>query len=832
MTRLPHNLSKMSFLVAVLLPLVSPCAFADGCFVWKNREIDILEPEQKCLIFFDQQTEDLVLSVKYEGAPDDFGWIVPVPAEPDLYAEEAELFEHLSKATQRRQYKRGRGMGMANASLSGSSIKVHKIETVGIYEATVLSATDPTALQDWLVEREYQLPPDADEVLRHYTENEWFFVALRLDPNALATVNEQGLREGTIQPIRLRFATPRPVFPLYISSLNPGPSDILIYVLSRSVLEPETPAPEGWETQVHSRPGHHHWIYQYEHHSDSEEFLPDYMDDFCLSKHRAAFSPEEMRDLYFRPYDPEAGLRSDNEDNRIDALIHLGYQQPADSEDLLCKAQKRVKSDRELHALLWALGQVGGAKAEKLLIKFLDEEELGVRVGAIDALAEMGSTKAAEKIIPDFLHVDSGDKAPSRSSNTIPRMAAYDYVIRNPSERARTLLAELSRKHEGAAVWAKLAVPPPIGVRRWRSVPAAKNDPALLMQAALARCGDEKARRDIVEALIKSSVVTQPQSSRSPIKSRVITNGIPGTFWVGSAVRHAKLTSREWPALSHVYDLYRLDLVFRDNLLREAASDPRVPELGRIILLSQCETLSDDDLHALGEIWARAIERPWQTSDTFDTARGRGFYAPENHDREHPVLSFNARACCIVFALSRHERTDKLLQLLETTPDGDQLLRGAILAALARERAEGIDAEILEYVRTNWFPIAASKDILDGFEGVTDEKILRRRLRALPLDFDEVEQRLTSYLEGRLRSCPMDEALAIWREMPLVLRVRFISYLGRIRGEPSEHIATVERLYVDLLEELGAQDTGLGALTVKHRENFREFCQRQLEEAS
>lgn len=269
MTRSSQNPMRAALVSFTLLFLQAPSPAADGIFVWKNQEIDILEPEQKGLILFEQRTEDLVLSVKYEGAPDDFGWIVPVPAEPELYAEEAELFEYLSKATQSRQYQRSKRLSRMDATLSASSVEVHRIETVGIYEATVLSAGDPIALRDWLNEREYQLPVNADSVLRHYTEKGWFFVAFRIHPESIASVDEKSLTDGTIQPIRLRFATPRPVFPMFISSLNAGPSDILVYVLSRSVLEPETPANPAWQTQVYSRPGNNHWIYQYEHQSEA-----------------------------------------------------------------------------------------------------------------------------------------------------------------------------------------------------------------------------------------------------------------------------------------------------------------------------------------------------------------------------------------------------------------------------------------------------------------------------------------------------------------------------------------------------------------------------------
>ncbi|MFC1572633.1 hypothetical protein ACFL6M_03435 [Candidatus Eisenbacteria bacterium] len=74
----------------VLLAALGSTARADGMFVSRLRHADIREPEQKALIYYHDGVEDLVLSVRYEGAPEDFGWIVPLPAVPELAAEDPE----------------------------------------------------------------------------------------------------------------------------------------------------------------------------------------------------------------------------------------------------------------------------------------------------------------------------------------------------------------------------------------------------------------------------------------------------------------------------------------------------------------------------------------------------------------------------------------------------------------------------------------------------------------------------------------------------------------------------------------------------------------------
>jgi hypothetical protein len=60
-------------------------ARGDGCFVW-NRGADLNEPSQKAIIHWKGRVETLILQVKYEGRAEDFAWIVPVPARPEVAA--------------------------------------------------------------------------------------------------------------------------------------------------------------------------------------------------------------------------------------------------------------------------------------------------------------------------------------------------------------------------------------------------------------------------------------------------------------------------------------------------------------------------------------------------------------------------------------------------------------------------------------------------------------------------------------------------------------------------------------------------------------------------
>src|SRR5580658_1352469 len=85
------------------LKLLHGVCHADGVFVFTwNKQIDINEPTQKAVILYDQGREDLVLQVKYEGPAEEFGWLVPVPALPEVKKGSMDCFYELSRLTQER----------------------------------------------------------------------------------------------------------------------------------------------------------------------------------------------------------------------------------------------------------------------------------------------------------------------------------------------------------------------------------------------------------------------------------------------------------------------------------------------------------------------------------------------------------------------------------------------------------------------------------------------------------------------------------------------------------------------------------------------------------
>ncbi|KKL56798.1 hypothetical protein LCGC14_2241810, partial [marine sediment metagenome] len=217
-------------LVAGLSVLVlSPTATGDGCFVW-NSGVDLKEPSQKAIIHLADGVETLLLQVKYEGPAEDFAWIVPLPSRPKVtaIAPEKSPFAEISRFTQVRQryeiaMSRGKGV---------EQVTVLERKVVGVYDIAVLAATDAQALGDWLKRNGYALPKKLQAVLAQYVKKKWVYVAMRIDRKALATDEVKKLKSGELQPVRFSFASKRMVYPLRISSVNAGQTEVLLYLLA------------------------------------------------------------------------------------------------------------------------------------------------------------------------------------------------------------------------------------------------------------------------------------------------------------------------------------------------------------------------------------------------------------------------------------------------------------------------------------------------------------------------------------------------------------------------------------------------------------------------
>jgi len=220
------KLSKKIILIFCALALVIPSlVFADGMII-PPENYYVHETDQKAVIFYDKGIETLVLSITFKGNADDFGWIVPTPAKPEVSKGSDDIFTNLERltGTTNRYYDELPAFGLG----VGSTKQVTIIETkkIDYYDMTVLTATDRDALANWLKQNNYNFPSSASYILDSYIDNGWYFVAMKINPKSLEWKDvSQQLREGHATPVVLKFKTDKIVYPLKISSVTSRDSD-------------------------------------------------------------------------------------------------------------------------------------------------------------------------------------------------------------------------------------------------------------------------------------------------------------------------------------------------------------------------------------------------------------------------------------------------------------------------------------------------------------------------------------------------------------------------------------------------------------------------------
>jgi hypothetical protein len=242
-------------LIAILFLLATTVApvLADGCFFPDSMYRDLYESAQKAVILYGNSTEHLILSVSFEGDAEDFAWVIPVPAKPEIGVTDPDLFWELSDFTATEIPKGGGGFGCLGGATEGDTeeegVDVIEEQVVGPYATAILSATNATALADWLNANGYIFPEEGEEIISEYIEKEWYFVATKI--NAMVDIDlvryeeeveeeaSEALAEGAIEPIVLSFASDEIVYPLRITSLSATSPEVLLYVFADHVMVPE-----------------------------------------------------------------------------------------------------------------------------------------------------------------------------------------------------------------------------------------------------------------------------------------------------------------------------------------------------------------------------------------------------------------------------------------------------------------------------------------------------------------------------------------------------------------------------------------------------------------
>jgi len=250
---------------AVLLVGFLICLPAPACCPAGPSGKPVINADQTVIILWDAatKTQHFIRRASFKSEADDFGFLVPTPAQPELNESGNEAFPFLQKLTEPEKQKVARPSGgmscgcskeeMSFALADKAAVQVLEEKLVAGFQAAVLQADSANALVNWLKENGYAFSPQVEAWAKPYVDAGWKITALKVakakDAKADKTVAAAALR--------ITFHTDRPLFP-YREPDPEGPAKSLgasqrllrIYFLAEARYQGELTKEVPWTGQV------------------------------------------------------------------------------------------------------------------------------------------------------------------------------------------------------------------------------------------------------------------------------------------------------------------------------------------------------------------------------------------------------------------------------------------------------------------------------------------------------------------------------------------------------------------------------------------------------
>ena len=234
---------RLSLLLAAAALLPARAFACGGMFCDAANPVD--QAAERIVFAFDNGKVNTEVQITYQGEDDDFAWVVPVPAEPELYASNDALFTQLANATVPQfslfsDSTGGFSLGCAASAEMGfnaredgdyAGVSVVGEATVGPYDTVTLQATDGDLLIQWLQDQGYSLPDTLGAALDPYVAEGQYFVALKLSSNKTT---------GDLAPLGMRYTGTAASIPIQLTAIAATPDlPIEVFVLGPSRAVPD-----------------------------------------------------------------------------------------------------------------------------------------------------------------------------------------------------------------------------------------------------------------------------------------------------------------------------------------------------------------------------------------------------------------------------------------------------------------------------------------------------------------------------------------------------------------------------------------------------------------
>lgn len=396
--------NQFPVLFCSLIALYPISCFGDGCFVWRNRSIDILQPSQKAVIEWDGKTEKLTIQTKYKGPADEMAWIVPVPSKPKVTRACMELFYDMSRATRDIEIMFNGDFFPLNRNQEQSADPLISRQRAGVYDVAVLAPDNGDAAIAWLKANQFPVSEAAAAIIAEYSARHWFTLAIRIPPESFNDAVAGQLAEGALHPLAVSFDTDRCVYPMRMTALASGPVEVLLWIEGNCHYMPETLTGADWDITFYGGP-----VFPWWHKADIwslESCEPEHTAR-CITKMRRTFDPKDLtEDLYLKEADYTACFNPSNARNAAMIASEWGrWRDPRGIPVLTQYLKQTTIEDRpNILSAIWALGLCSGGKrlppeTEELLVTIARTDDEGPGWQSLFSLERSGSPEAGPIIL-------------------------------------------------------------------------------------------------------------------------------------------------------------------------------------------------------------------------------------------------------------------------------------------------------------------------------------------------------------------------------------------------------------------------------------------------
>ena len=208
-------------------------ASACGGFFCTNVPID-QSAERIIFTINGDDTISAIVGINYEGAAEEFSWVVPVPSPPELDVAPTSTLNILQNTTNPqfnvpRNY--CRGVVWSDGGLGGGGGDYLEQGNVGPYDYAIIASDNPAELIEWLRDNGYRVTDDMQPIIAEYVFEGMYFLAMKLSNDA---------EVGDIQPVKMTYNSKNPMIPLRltaVAALDDMP--VLVWVFADQPYSPE-----------------------------------------------------------------------------------------------------------------------------------------------------------------------------------------------------------------------------------------------------------------------------------------------------------------------------------------------------------------------------------------------------------------------------------------------------------------------------------------------------------------------------------------------------------------------------------------------------------------